>query len=131
RPLVCVCDDVQWAEPVLLDLMEQLAERSRQAPILLCCLARPELLESRPGWPGVISLDPLTGGESDHLLRTLVGDPPLPAALRDRVAEAAGGNPLFIAQLVAMLADEGPTAGGELPVPPTIQALLAARLERL
>jgi class 3 adenylate cyclase len=92
RPLVCVCDDIQWADPALLDLLEDLAQRSRESPILLCCLARPELLESRPEWPGTIVLDPLTDSESDLLLETLVGDASLPAPVRDRIAAAAEGE---------------------------------------
>jgi predicted ATPase len=135
RALVCVCDDIQWAEPALLDLLRDLAARSNEAPIL-CCLARPELLELRPRWPGVIALRALSLVDADLLLARLVGEAALPAGVRDRVAEAAAGNPLFIEQLAAMFVDEGLLADGEalavaLPVPPTLQALLAARFERL
>jgi len=135
RPLVCVCDDVQWAEPALLDLLEQVAERARDAPVLLCCLGRPELLESRPAWPGVMELLPLTADESERLLDVLLDHARIGPSDRERIAHAAEGNPLFIEQLVSMLVDEGllgdRSALEPLPVPPTIQALLASRLERL
>jgi class 3 adenylate cyclase/tetratricopeptide (TPR) repeat protein len=136
RPLVCICDDIQWAEPALLDLLQEVAAHSHGSPILICCLARPELLELRPDWPGVIRLHPLSEADADELLVRLAGERMLPAAVRDRIATAAAGNPLFIEQFVAMLIDEGMLAEGGtppegLPVPPTLQALLTARLERL
>jgi class 3 adenylate cyclase len=146
RPLVVLLDDLHWAEPTLLDLVEHLAERSRGAPILLCCLARPELLEARPGWlagrdnAALVRLEPLTDDESAELLGQLVGgglDRPSAA----RLARAAEGNPLFLEELVAMLAEEGDLrADGDrpgraglaaVPLPPTIHALLAARLDQL
>jgi class 3 adenylate cyclase/tetratricopeptide (TPR) repeat protein len=133
RPLVCVCDDIQWAEPALLNLLEEVTARSHGSPILICCLARPELLELRPDWPGVIRLDPLSEPDGDELLARLVGERTLSAALRDRITAAAAGNPLFIEQFAAMLIEEGMLAANTrtLPVPPTLQALLTARLERL
>ena len=142
RPTVCVCDDLQWAEPPLLDLLEYLSSHVRGAPVLFCCLARPELIEARPDWPGVVPLRSLGGAESDLLLTKLLGNVTPPARFRQRIAHAAEGNPLFIEQLAAMLIDDGVLAAaadglGEareeaaLPVPPTVQALLAARLERL
>jgi hypothetical protein len=146
RPLVVLLDDLHWAEPTLLDLVEHLAERSRGAPILLCCLARPELLEARPGWlagrdnAALVRLEPLTDDESAELLGQLVGgglDRPSAA----RLARAAEGNPLFLEELVAMLVEEGDLrADGDrpgraglaaVPLPPTIHALLAARLDQL
>src|SRR5207253_1410443 len=84
RPLVCVCDDIQWGEPPLLDLLRDVAARS-EAPILLCCLARPELLEVSPEWPAIIELRPLSQSEGDLLLARALGGAALPAALRDRV----------------------------------------------
>jgi DNA-binding SARP family transcriptional activator len=134
RPVVVVFEDVHWAEPTLLDLIEYLAERVRGAPILLVCLARPELLEGRPGWGGgkrnasSLFLEPLSEAESEQLIDTLAAG--LPAATRAQVQETAEGNPLFLEQILAMLA-EGRTPEGEVPIPPTIQAVLAARLDRL
>jgi len=136
RPLVVVFDDIHWAEPTFLDLIEHVADLSRSSPILILCLARPELLDDRPTWGGgklnasSILLTPLSDRESTDLMHQLVGESKFDEGLRTRVAEAAEGNPLFIEQMLAMLADEG-SSGGELSVPPTIQALLAARLDRL
>jgi class 3 adenylate cyclase/tetratricopeptide (TPR) repeat protein len=131
RPLVCVFDDLQWGEETFLDLVEHVADLSRDAPILLLCMARPELLDRRPGWAGGkvnaanVLLEPLDAGETDTLIDSL-GD--LSPELRTRIREAAEGNPLFVEQMVAM-ARESPD--GDVTVPPTIQALLAARLDQL
>jgi class 3 adenylate cyclase/tetratricopeptide (TPR) repeat protein len=135
RPLICICDDIQWAEPALLELLRELASRSRMSPILVCCLARSELLEQRPDWPNVIHLSPLSEADGDALLSQLLGEAELPAAVHDRIVAAAAGNPLFIEQFAAMLGDDAIGADGvstaALPIPPTLQALLTARLERL
>jgi tetratricopeptide (TPR) repeat protein len=129
RPLLVWVEDVHWAEPTFLDLLEYLAAWSQDAPILLLCLARPELLDARPRWPGVsLVLEPLNTDEAAALLDALEDEWPLTPELRARVAEVAEGNPLFVEQMVAMLSDTG-TAG--VVVPPTIQALLSARLDRL
>ena len=132
RPLLVVLEDVHWAEPTLLDLVEHVSRWSRDAPILILCVARGELLEERPQWEGVhVRLEPLSTGESTELLAALDGGGILSQELRARVAEVAQGNPLYTEQLVAMLAEEA-RAGLELvALPPTIQALLAARLDRL
>ena len=82
EPLVCVCDDLQWADDVILDLLEHVAARGDDAPILLCCVGRPELLDTKPHWPGVLELQALTAGESDQLLVGLVGDHVLSTAAR-------------------------------------------------
>ena len=131
RPLVVVLEDIHWAEATLLDLVEHISRWSQGAPILLLCVARPELLEERPRWDGtVIRLDPLSADEASELLDALDTSGLLSSELRDRVAEKAQGNPLYAEQLVAMLAEsEGDVDLLELP--PTIQALLAARLDRL
>ncbi len=127
RPLVVCLEDVHWAEPTFLDLLEYIAGWSRDAPILLLCLARPDLLDERPRWGGeTVALEPLTERESEALLDELAAEWPIPPAARAVIAEAAEGNPLFVEQMVAMLAEAGETS-----VPPTIQALLAARLDRL
>ena len=136
RPLLLVFDDLQWAEPTFLDLLDSVADLSRDVPIMLLCLARPELLEERPSWGGgkvnatSMLLDGLSGEESEALMSQVLGDRTLASATRTRVAEAAEGNPLFLEQMLAMLAERGaPLEEGV--VPPTIQALLAARLDRL
>jgi class 3 adenylate cyclase/tetratricopeptide (TPR) repeat protein/O6-methylguanine-DNA--protein-cysteine methyltransferase len=132
RPLLVVLEDVHWAEPTLLDLVEHVSRWSRDAPILILCVARKELLEERPQWEGTrVRLEPLSSGEATQLLEALDGDGILSPDLRARVAEVAQGNPLYTEQLVAMLAEEARAALELVPLPPTIQALLAARLDRL
>ena len=147
-PLVVQFDDIHWAEPTLLDLIEHVADWSRDAPILLLCLARAELLDRRPAWGGgkmnatSLLLEALTDEESGVLVGNLLGKAELPATARQQVVRAAEGNPLFVEQMLSMLIDEGLLrrddghwiAAGDLStvsVPPTIQALLAARLDRL
>jgi class 3 adenylate cyclase/tetratricopeptide (TPR) repeat protein len=133
RPLLVVLDDIHWGEPTFLDLIDHLADSSRDAPVFLLCVARPDLLEKRPGWGGgklnatSLALKPLTDEEANALIDHLAGETELPDADRRQIAETAEGNPLFVEQMVAMLAEEG----GELVIPPTIQGLLAARLDRL
>jgi DNA-binding SARP family transcriptional activator len=134
RPLVLLLEDVHWAEPTLLDFVDYLAERVRAAPMLLLCLARPELLEDRPAWGGgkrnvsSLFLERLSDAESKRLVDALASG--LPDATRARVLGTAEGNPLFLEQLLAMVV-ERPTSHGEIPIPPTVQAALAARLDRL
>ncbi len=121
RPLVLVFDDVHWAEPTLLDFVEYLGERAG-GRILAVCLARPELGEARPALvEGAIRLEPLTERQAEALAAGIEPE------LRARVVEAAGGNPLFLEQLVAF-ASEG---GAVEIVPPSVEALLAARLDLL
>ncbi|HZT84491.1 MAG TPA: adenylate/guanylate cyclase domain-containing protein [Gaiellaceae bacterium] len=132
RPLVVVLEDVHWAEPMLLDLVEHVSRWSRDSTILLLCVARPELLEERPGWEGaLVRLEPLSAGESTELLDALDIGGILSPQLRARVADVAQGNPLYTEQLFAMLAEEARAAAELVALPPTIQALLAARLDRL
>ena len=133
-PVVAVFDDIHWAEPTFLDLLEHVAELSRAAPLLLLCMARPELLDVRPGWGGgklnatTILLEPLSSAESDELLDRLLGESPFDPDLKQRIREAAEGNPLFVEEMVALVEESG---DGEVTVPGTIQALLAARLDQL
>src|SRR5262249_44119750 len=135
RPLVVVLEDIHWAEPTLLDLLDHLIGSTREAPVLLLCLARSELLEDRPTLGGgkvnsaTLLLQPLTPAEWE-LVIARAGGPELGAGVAAGIAEAAEGNPLYIEQMVAMALEEGPRAA-EVAVPPTIQALLAARLDRL
>jgi class 3 adenylate cyclase/tetratricopeptide (TPR) repeat protein len=132
RPLVVVFDDLQWAEPTFLDLVEYLAESLHDAPALILCLARPEFYEGRPAWGGgklnatTISLEPLDADEADRLIDVLGGHD-IDDRLRRTITETAEGNPLFIEEMMVMVADD-PTAA---TVPPTINAVLRARLERL
>jgi tetratricopeptide (TPR) repeat protein len=135
RPLVVVVEDVHWARPTLLDLLEYLVGWLRGAPILLVCVARPELSDVRATWtqPGpnveTVTLEPLSTSETETLLEGLARGATLDPEVRARIVEAAEGNPLFVEQLAAMVADE-PSAT-ETRVPPSIQALLAERLDRL
>jgi DNA-binding SARP family transcriptional activator/tetratricopeptide (TPR) repeat protein len=134
RPLVLVFDDIHWGEATFLDLIEHLADWTRDAPILLVCLARSELLEVRPGWGGgklnatSILLEPLSEEESAKLVENLAGEA-LEESTRRRIVDAAEGNPFFVEEMLALVLEDG--RGAELEVPPTIQALLAARLDRL
>ncbi|HEX3687099.1 MAG TPA: adenylate/guanylate cyclase domain-containing protein [Gaiellaceae bacterium] len=132
RPLLVLFEDVHWAEPTLLDMVEHISRWSREAPILLLCVARPELLEERPRWEGRhVRLEPLSTEEATQLLDALDGRAILSPDLRTRVADVAQGNPLYTEQLVAMLGEEARAAVELVELPPTIQALLAARLDRL
>jgi class 3 adenylate cyclase/tetratricopeptide (TPR) repeat protein len=134
RPQVVVVDDLQWAEPVFVDLVEHIADLSRDAPIFLLCVARTELLDIRPGWGGgklnatSLLLEPLGVDECDELIRLLVTDAPLAAELRERITTASAGNPLFVEEMLAMVREGGDS---EIAVPPTIQALLQARIDSL
>jgi len=134
QPLVAVLDDLHWAEPTLLDLVEHVADLARDVPILLLCAARPDLLDRRPGWSGgklnaaTVLLEPLSPEETDRLLGELLGDAVIGDGLRERVRLTAEGNPLFVEEMVAMLRE---APNGADTVPPTIQALLAARLDQL
>jgi class 3 adenylate cyclase len=120
-PLVVCLDDIQWGEETFLDLVEATALLSAGAPVLLLCMARPELLDRRPGWPGVMRLEPLSADEAGRLISDDVsGD------LRERIARAAGGNPLFISEMLAMARERA-----DVEVPPTLRALLTARLDQL
>jgi class 3 adenylate cyclase/tetratricopeptide (TPR) repeat protein len=139
RALVLWLDDVQWADRVVLDFVHHVAEWSRDAPMLLLCSARPDLAGTHPHWgraPGEVALrlEPLPEPDSRVLVRHLMHDEPAPE-LESRITGAAGGNPFFLEEIVASLAEEEALGrGGEhvdLVIPPTISALLAARIDRL
>jgi class 3 adenylate cyclase/tetratricopeptide (TPR) repeat protein len=136
RPLVVCFDDVHWASPTLLDLIEYLAGWIRDARVLILVLTRPELLELRPTWATprpnatILGLEPLTDVESDLLLARLADGVELPAEARKRIVGTAEGNPFFVEQMAAMALEAGGGAD-RLRMPPTIQALLAERLDRL
>jgi tetratricopeptide (TPR) repeat protein len=140
QPLVIAFDDLQWAESTFLELIEYLLGWIREAPILIVCMARPDLLEQQPGWlsaspnAAAIVLEPLSEPEAEELLDLLSGEQELSADLYARITEAAEGNPLYVEQMLAMLTEnrEGNGNGShDLTIPPNIHALLAARLDRL
>jgi class 3 adenylate cyclase len=122
RPLVVVFDDIQWGEETFLDLIEHVALLSSGASILLLCIARPELSDRRPAWPVTFRLEPLGDEDVAQLIAERIA-----GEQREKIARAAGGNPLFIEEMLVMASEEE----GELVVPPTLQALLAARLDQL
>jgi class 3 adenylate cyclase/tetratricopeptide (TPR) repeat protein len=122
RPLAVLFDDVHWGEETFLDLVEHVALLSTGAPLLLACVARPEFLERRPQWPVTLRLGPLPADDVEELIPSRIG-----AEVRQRIARAAGGNPLFITEMLALTGD----AQANVVVPPTLQALLAARLDQL
>lgn len=148
RSVALLVDDAQWAAPLLLDLVEHLAQWTTDAPLLLLLAARPELREVRPGLAtaaaarDVLTLSGLDAAAAARLAADVIGAAALPAAIAGRVLAISEGNPLFVGELVRMLVQDGAlrregdrwTAGVELAtleMPPTIQALLAARIERL
>jgi tetratricopeptide (TPR) repeat protein len=148
NPVVLLLDDIHWAEPTLLDLIEYLADWIRDAPVLLLCVARQELLEVRPDWGGgksyasTITLDALNEAESNELMVNLLGQVEMSPDLVEKIGAAAEGNPLFVEEMIGMLIDRGylerhgdgrvaVTTMSEVTIPPTIHALLAARLDGL
>src|SRR5262245_14056240 len=149
QPVVLAIDDLHWAEPLLLDLVEHLVQWTTGVPLLLLAAARPELRDTRSALaaPGrlandVVLLGGLDAAAATRLAANVVGADALPAAITGRVLATSEGNPLFLGELVRMLVDDGAlrregdrwTAGVDLAtveMPPTIQALLAARIERL
>jgi len=147
RPLVVVFEDIHWAETSLLDLIGRVAETAAGTPLLLVGAARPELRERHPSWldrPGaaVIELERLSGEQTALVLDNLLGDADLDVPARASIVAAADGNPLFAEQLLSMLIDDGylRRENGRwartrdmprLALPPTIDALLSARLDLL
>jgi predicted ATPase len=128
RPLVAVFDDIQWGEEAFLDLLEHVAYLAADAPILLVCMGRPELLDRRPGWAGVLRLEPLDPDETDQLIDARLDGQELEPGVRQRIRAASGGNPLFVEEMAAMLLESDSSS---VDVPPTIQALIATRLDQL
>jgi class 3 adenylate cyclase/DNA-binding winged helix-turn-helix (wHTH) protein len=131
RPLLAVLEDVHWAEPTILDLLDYLASFSTDVPILLLCLTRPELLEQRPAWSTpqpnrtMLVLDPLPEGDANDLVDHVAGEE-LGAHARTQIVRTAEGNPLFLEQLVAVQRE------GKRPIlPPSVHAVLSARIDRL
>jgi class 3 adenylate cyclase len=132
QPTVFVFEDIHWSDRGLLDLIELLAARLRDLPVLLLTLARPELLDSRPAWGGGLSaytalpLSPLSAAEAEKLAQLRLGQLRIDAA--QKLADTAGGNPLFIEQLAATVAESSGAPGA---LPTTIRGILAARLDAL
>jgi len=148
RPLLLLFDDIHWGEPTFLDLIEHLTRWTSGVPMVLVCTARPTLLEERPEWgvlsdaPLTLTLDPLPAAEASTLVDNLLGQTNLAPATRTRITEAAAGNPLFVEELLGMLVDTGAlelvdghwsgTADlDKLAIPPTVAAILDARIEQL
>jgi len=131
RSLIVVLDDIHWAEPKLLDLIEYVAAFAEGVPMLLLCMARPDLFERRAAWATpkpkatLLTLDPLAPQQAETLVEKLGL---VSTEAKAKIIEAAEGNPLFVEQLVAHQAEEG---SGKLEIPPTLQALLATRIDRL
>jgi class 3 adenylate cyclase/tetratricopeptide (TPR) repeat protein len=134
RPLIFVVDDIHWAEPTLLDLIEYLAAFAADAPLFLLCSTRPDLFDQRPQWATrkpnatLVTLEPLPEEQTQTLVDELDELGELGGEARARIVAAAEGNPLFVEQLVAHQTDSG---NGKLEIPPTIHALLAARIDLL
>ena len=134
RPLVLVFEDLHWADDALLDFVDYLVDWASGVPILVAGTARPELLSRRPGWGGgkpnalTLSLSPLSDDETAELVHVLLDRPVLPAELQQILLERAGGNPLYAEEFVRMLGERG---DDELPLPETVQGLIAARLDGL
>jgi len=148
RPVLVVIDDLHWAGATMLGLVEDVVARAQGAPALIVCLARPDLLDRRPTWAAglprarSVTLEPLPTGDCGRLIDDLLGGR-APEPVWRRICDVAEGNPLFVEELVAMLVDEGMLRRGSggawvstgnlarLRIPPTVEALLASRLERL
>jgi class 3 adenylate cyclase/tetratricopeptide (TPR) repeat protein len=135
RPVVVVLEDAHWAAPTFLDLVETAAKLTTDAALILVCLARPELLDDRPGWGAEIRgartlwLEPLGDDDARVIAANLAAEEGISPDRQRRAIEIAEGNPLFLEQLVTSQAE---TSSSEtVPIPPTIAAVLAARLERL
>ena len=146
-PVVALIDDLHWAESAFLDLLEHVLDTAEAAPVLLLCTARHDLIEERPQWgerPGAtrLVLGPLSDAASASVVGNLLGQAGLNEVVVQRIVKAAEGNPLFVEQMLSMLIDSGALrregeqwvrapSYGEIAVPPTIQALLEARLDKL
>ncbi len=135
QPMVLVFEDIHWADASMLDLLEVLASRVRDVPLLLLALARPELLERRPAWGGglpgytALPLEPLTDGHAQEHAAQVLAQMRAQDRGAGEIAGVAEGNPLFIEELAASLAERATSPGGELPT--TIRAIVSARLDAL
>lgn len=133
KPLVLVFEDLHWADEGLLDFVDELGERVRDAPLLVVCTARPELIERRSGWGGgkanslTISLPPLSDDETARLVAAVLGQPLLEVDVHEAVLARAAGNPLYAEQFARVLTEIGSL--DELPE--TVHGIIAARLDGL
>jgi class 3 adenylate cyclase/tetratricopeptide (TPR) repeat protein len=146
-PLIVAFEDLHWADPSLLEFIEHLADWVKGVPMFIVCIARPELYDRHPNWGGgkrnitVVSLAPLNDSETAQLISSLLSQAVLPAEVHSTLLERAGGNPLYAEEFVRMLSDRGILIrkgriltladGAEIPVPDSVQALIAARLDTL
>jgi class 3 adenylate cyclase/tetratricopeptide (TPR) repeat protein len=138
RPLVLVFEDLHWADDGLLDFVDHLVDWAGGVPILVVGTARPELLSRRSGWGGgkpnalTLSLSPLDDDQTSRLLAALLERSVLPAETQTALLQRAGGNPLYAEEFVRMVTDRELVAGGdELPLPESVQGIVAARLDAL
>jgi predicted ATPase/class 3 adenylate cyclase len=148
-PLIVLIDDIHWAERTFLDMIRSVASTLSGAPVVIACSARPDLFDLHPDWEKgsdeyrVLVLSPLSEDESAQVAANLLGETDLDPDVRNKIVEAAEGNPLFVEQMLSMLLDDGILSRdkrgrwilirevGAITIPPTIQALLSARLDRL
>jgi class 3 adenylate cyclase/tetratricopeptide (TPR) repeat protein len=134
-PLVLVFEDLHWADDNLLDFVEHLVGWASGVPLLVVCTARPELFARRAGWGGgmrnstTLWLGPLSEEETAHLISSLSDRPVMDAETQQALLDRAGGNPLYAEQYVRMLEERGDSE--ELPLPETVQGIIAARLDAL
>jgi class 3 adenylate cyclase/tetratricopeptide (TPR) repeat protein len=140
QPVVLVFEDIHWAEEPLLRLIEHLSSWVRDAPVLILCLARPELLDVHPGWGGgrvratAIELEPLPPAESEQLANLLLAEHDISADARELLLEKTEGNPLFVEETIRMIVEEAQSGDGVAVarrIPDTLQALIGARIDRL
>jgi tetratricopeptide (TPR) repeat protein len=135
RPLVLVFEDLHWADEGLLDFVDHLADWATGVPLLLLGTARPELLDRRPGWGGgklnatTLALTPLADDDAARIIGTVLEQALLPAETQQALLERAGGNPLYAEQFARLYLERGST--DDLPLPETIQGIIAARLDGL
>ena len=134
-PMLLLFEDIHWADASLLDLLETLAARVRDVPLLLLAMARPEMLSERPGWGGglpaytALPLDRLSDDAAQELAERLLARSDAPDGRAAAVAQTAEGNPLFIEELAASLSESGGAEPGDLPT--SVRAIVAARLDAL
>jgi len=135
QPLIMVFEDIHWAEEPLLELIDHLAQWVRERALLILCLARPELLDVRPGWGGgrvrstAIELEPLGRDDSEALADALLEEHQVSGNIRARLLDKAEGNPLFVEETVRMLLEQGAEGGDRIP--DSLQAMIGARIDRL
>ncbi len=146
-PVIVVIDDIHWADPALLDLLEELSDRV-SGPVVIVCTSRPDLVSVRPGWGGgrrnatVVNLTPLTGSDAGRLVDALLSVHALPERVRERILASAEGNPFFLEEILRQFIDAGTitrvddhwqAAEGidDVDIPDTVQGVLAARIDML